>query len=262
MYTLSLADFITGIVLLSTWLKDRSYICKISGFVLSLSPAVSSLSIFWIAVDKFCLIHYPFKYNSICPKTAAPIIVPGYSAIACALLLWISVKDGALFGNIHFDPLYGICLINFQNRNKVVSVVITALAGMGLPVIVLTALYLKMALTAYKQARRINGMVKSVQRESSSSADQRATLVNEWKGFALFAVVSGAFFLAWLPFWTTKMLHLFTYMKTPPTVYIASGLLTISNSWWNPVIYTFGNRAFRKNLIKLFKCKGKKVNLT
>lgn len=253
MFLLSVTDFTTGFLLLISTvmttffsLESDMIFCILSGFLLALSPFLSGVCLFNIAMDKFVSIHYPFRYHKF---SKVPHIYAFQSLVGgTAVLLWVSHVDGKMFQNIPYVPLYGICLINFRNRKKTVSIMVAALSGMGVQLVGITFMYLRIAVTAWQQGTRINKMVATVNANESQ-------LVKEWKGFVLFTVVTMAFYLTWVPFWASQFIILLTDVEFPSVIYFIGGSLTTSNSYWNPIIYTLGNEAFRAQVKRLFKIK-------
>ncbi|PIK46381.1 putative beta-3 adrenergic receptor-like [Apostichopus japonicus] len=255
--SLAIADMTTGLMILTCLvslhfklLSTDNSLCKLTGFLFSLAPAVSSYSLVWIAIDKFCLIQYPFKYDRLFKEFVPPLFLSINLLCTIPLISWISYGNGQLFTNIIYQPHFKICLVDFTNPEKAAAIFIAGFFGMGIPLVITSCLYLKLSMTAHEQARRINNMIFTVNHAHGDNSSQQAA--NPWRGVIFSFIVIGAFFFAWSPFWITQIIHLSSDNRVSRNLDFLFGYLTISNSWWNVVIYTFGSKDFRKEVKKLF----------
>ncbi len=92
--------------------------------------------------------------------------------------------------------------------------------------------------------------------QASISDKATAKQQKNFKAIFTLVIIVGAFYVAWIPFIVEHLIKAFhgSLENVPQWTEITMLFTTISNSFWNPLIYLGTNQVFRKAGLQLFSC--------
>ncbi|XP_071508722.1 glucose-dependent insulinotropic receptor-like [Diadema antillarum] len=253
-YTLNLAvsDIFVGIMCL---LHVAMYFAKVTSvtwclwetmmYIASCNMSISS--IICIAFDRYLAVTRPILYST------RIRLQTGYAKVVVALIWSFSLLYGCLplFGwRIHnFTPCRHCWFVNVLPKSFVITLFATQFV---LPMLIILYLYGSMLSVSFHQANQIADLAESVQSSPRRHSHHRALIT--------LTLIVGCFFLTWAPFFVTLFTHLITgTARIRLIVHTYLFLLAISNSWFNPLVYAYWNREFRKIFSNWFIRDGRKL---
>ena len=261
--SLALADLLTAITIPLQFLFCSHYLLEyfiISPYVcVALKAAqvfvynVSILTMVLIAIDRYRLIHNPLqsKHKRLSPKYTLPIIyvLSMLNALTCVF----SMKIFDYFRSA--NTLIG-CRILFPHVLPIPDVILrrirVGLLFIGfyiIPLLITIPLYVLSIRTIYKRPR----IGQSSQIQSTES---------KYRSIKILIIMLLIFVLSWVPFHVLNIYDLYfpdeyhTFSKSEnhlcdaSTFYMALYWIAISSCCYNPFIYSWFNKTFRKYLTK------------
>ncbi len=230
--------------------NDSEIFCVINKFLQILSFYVSSLTFTAIAIDRFIVIHFPFKRS--------PLFFIKIIWIICISFVTLTaVSIPVLTYNWSFDanPII-TCRVLFKFGNPVivhVRVLGILLTQYILPVLISLILYAKIIHTIWK--RNVGEMTEM---------QKNHNLIVKWRTIKMLIILFLVFTICWFP---VNMIRLVMYYFNPlkskgcqiMTLYLIFYWLGISSCSYNPFIFWWLNKEFRtgtKTLLSFitFKC--------
>jgi len=223
---------------------------------------ISILHLCCLSVDRYIAIQKPFRYQ---------FIVTRRRVITILLLIWLSVTVILNIPLADFQfraDTYG-CASPMSMNDHSSSPYIFFLVGLFLiiPFAIICFSNAIVFKTAFKQARQLSRVEKSLRESSADVCDEDETqqtkstethaLKREIKSARTFALVVGLFLLCYTPFYTTG-----TYRKVAGPGKVSSSVMLVTtwiafaNSFCNPIVYGLRYSPFRK-AFKTLCCWGK-----
>ncbi|XP_048841716.1 trace amine-associated receptor 1-like [Brienomyrus brachyistius] len=253
--SLATADLLLGVVVMppsmvrsveTCWYFGNAF-CRIhSSTDFTLSHA-SILHLTLISIERYYAVCQPFQYSSrISTSTIVPLIIISWT-VSSFFGFGMIFQDGNIWGIENFSGnnyCEGGC---FALQGKMANSISPALAFYVLALVIL-ALYLKIFHVARKQASSIQsrGCVNAY-------AGNESTLIRklERKATKTLGIVVGVFLSCWMPYFLCNTVNVLFGYETPVLLEVF-GWIGYSNSGWNPVIYGFFYKWFRKPLVSAF----------
>ncbi|XP_028296156.1 trace amine-associated receptor 4-like [Gouania willdenowi] len=230
--SLAVADLLIGALVLpfstilsvSTCWPLRGLLCVVrSIFDLSLC-FTSILNLCFISVDRYYVVCQPLVYRTkITARVTAAMIAVSW-AIPMFLATVVSVSGMRLQSSVNRCNL-------FQNSKPTI---IGAISTSSLPAILISSLYFKIFLVAQKQARSIQTIFKS----EDSNMEKKATKT--------LAIVVGIYLMCWSPYFLCVSFYPLSSGGIPILFIEAFKWLGWSNSMFNPFVYAFFYKWFRR----------------
>lgn len=211
--------------------------CAFCLYCIILSAGVSNFSLLAVTIDRYLAIIHPFTYAvKVTHKRAGIGIV----------LLWIYILGASLT----MIPVYGIdieeyykmscSLLNLIPKWYFFGIIIP---HMLIPNIISKILYCKILYVARRQANIIYNENRHIMGQNAVKKEHKAT-----KTMAIILVL---FFLCWAPY---LILHIVIHSigrSSPEVLFDAleiAKILSLSNSFINPLIYAWRNQDFRHGI--------------
>lgn len=261
---LSLSDLMSGLSLipsipasfLNRW-PFRIEICFFCSYMLLTSLGISNALIFFLAVDCYIAVKYPFKYPSWVTKRR--------TITQCLLMVaFMYLVTTVEFYVVSCDPSFdlrlyrgvGMCLMDFERRSMVTYVVFVYSIMMFPTAFLVLGMQASVAHTARIQARRIGDL--QVRFDATRVVDnampqrlRQKRQANELKGVYVCLVVSICFFAGWLPT-AGFQIYLFLSRKTGNNIYPFAWLST-AQCWINTLAYMIIKKNYRQTLKSLLE---------
>ncbi len=253
--SLAIADLVVGILTLPTFslvhYMEIGYhikeVCMLS-YILSHCPTgVSSLTLLIISIERFIVIHYPFKHR----RLFTPQVT-----ICIAVLVWIYVwicLPALMFTNNKW--VQGITMCNFADVSS--STYRNTLLGHMVGVLLITTiLHSSVGYTAWKSRRRIAKQMNVIRVEMKIQRDAKIA--------RMLATVLGIFYICWIPYlFTLPLASLHRGGQDPLWLHVweqVGGIIVICNSFLNPLVYAWQNKTFRRAFQKILLLKAQRIN--
>ena len=253
--SLAAADLVIGIVTIPTFSVvhhariglETEYASCLSSYILSHCPTgVSLLTLLLIAIERWVAIHMPFLYPRVFKWKWT--IVAAVSVWAYIWLLGILL----MFRNNRWRPGLGDC--NFADVASHDYMLMLAVHMLGVFVIT-TVLHLSVAATACRAHRAIIRQTRSV-------GGDIGMLEKDARVARMLLLVLGVFYLCWVPYFLTLPFALRVKGHDPLWLHIweqLGGVIVLSNSCFNPLIYARRDANFRSAFRKLLGLNGVQV---
>lgn len=254
--SLAISDFLVGSVALPLWiyvsargwskLPDSVYTFYICFDIFS--ALASTFHLTAVSVERFIAISKPFYYKTIPIKTYFVWV-----CVAWSLAFLFAALHPRVVLNLFEDPSDKLHLIY-----KHIHSVILFTCGYLAPIILITTVNIRIFKIAKKLIRSSARPSQANIEENMTSFTQRR-LPKERKTAITLVMITGLFFVAWMPFFIVNMLSLFC-LKTCLKFKRRSDLFILveftkwfhySNSAINAVIYAFRDLEMRRTFISL-----------
>lgn len=249
MQSLALADLGIGLVLnvMSTAAAAAGHwpfsinMCGFYGVSLVFLEPASLLTLVIISAERYIAVMRPFQYQELLTVTRARVIV----VIAWISALIFALLYGPLLGRVpvYYGP-FNMCFydpvdpteLDFWGISSVCIFVI-------LPFFLIVTIYTQLYFVARKHARQIA-------RQQGGAGGAGA---NESRGTITFLIITAGFAIAWTPFATTVLYGNFALKRPSPYLGFICLMMFQCNSWMNVIVYSWRNRSFREQLVKLWR---------
>ncbi|XP_011692495.1 PREDICTED: tachykinin-like peptides receptor 99D [Wasmannia auropunctata] len=231
------------------WLFAGTFYCKISEFIAVLTIFVSVFTLMAISIDRYMAIIYPLKPRRGKKMTLCVAIVIWIIGIILSLpMLFYRSSDAVKFRN----GVRNVCSSiwpgktnnehsYYENLYNVMSMILTYF----LPIIFMTCTYTRVGLNLWGS-----------QSIGEATAQQLEKIQSKRKVVKMMIVVVVMFTVCWLPIHTFFIAYYYLpEIKTKPYVYelyLIAYWLAMSNSMYNPIIYCWMNKYFRRGFVKFF----------
>lgn len=214
--------------------------CKLDVFFLHVFCGSSIVIMSTLTLVKFCTIAAPFKYS----------FLEKYGKFVCILIVIyiISLSFEILIRNVvEYDQSSRICQYIYQFN---VSSIIICFTALIFPLCVTIISDIGLFLITKRHASRIIALNVS----SIGSLPKERTAAHHWKTIKTILVMHLGFLISWSPYLlSVVVLRIITKQLFRPIHYFST-LLALSNSFWNPIIYLFTVKEFKKRVtVMLYK---------
>ncbi|XP_071948485.1 octopamine receptor beta-1R-like [Antedon mediterranea] len=251
--SLAFADLFVGLLndlfsiipgIISSWPYGDG-LCMVIGLSGSIFCGVSLLSLLSVSVDRYIAISKPLHYILLVTKKRALFAVAFIWIFTFILVTLSSILKGKQ--SVFYNPNLCTCMVAWGDVKFKTFNIITLFAFIMVPGLLMILLYIRLFFISRKHIRKIE--------ELTVSSNNGIPIVSkkEWKAIKTLFIVTGAFNIAWLPF-----LIVHSYMAITNNTVNDGALffilwLALSNSWWNSLIYSATNRAYRKCALQVMK---------
>uniref|UniRef100_A0A4W6BM10 G-protein coupled receptors family 1 profile domain-containing protein n=1 Tax=Lates calcarifer TaxID=8187 RepID=A0A4W6BM10_LATCA len=231
--SLAVADLLVGVVVLpfSMILSVGSYwqledlLCKVRGSFDIFLCTSSILNLCFISVDRYYAVCQPLRYR----------IKINVRVVVIMILVSWTVSAVIGIGVTILGPKQGQCNRRCALFQTTSSTIMGAVFSFYLPAIIMFAIYLKILMVAWRQARSIQNTTKTGATVSKMERKATKTL----------AIVMGGFLICWTPFCLSMIIHPLSNDTIPVPVIETFKWLGWSNSVLNPCLYAFFYSWFR-----------------
>ena len=244
--SLSVADFLVGLVIDPAWIAIRCLIqppethilFNVTDILWIHTTAATTFNLCCVSVDRFIAVRFPFRYQEILTKKAC------YTVIGLVWFISLSLPFSFLVLK-HNSPE------NFDILWLSLAVIIFVL-----PTAVVTFCYFWISKAATRQSRRF----KTRSPQASDKKTPARALGQNYKAVKTIGIVLGVFILSWLPSLVVSFVHYFTgddkclYSKVLFAVWPWIEAIAFTSSAINPWISYFRNRQFREVSHRTFRC--------
>ncbi|XP_038071833.1 histamine H2 receptor-like [Patiria miniata] len=253
MTSLSVADLTMGVLICapstisaaaSRWLLG-SVSCLVTAHLNFYLVAMSVLSLLMVSVDRYLAITRPLRYQTLLTSYRAKIVVA---------VVWLSALITSLvilfLGGLHvcYDAMLNICIpitapgksMNLQTLTCFVVVILVSYLST-------IAIYVRLYRIARNHANRIHDV------SDQFNPDNRFHRHPNSKATVTFAIVAIAFGVAYIPMIAIAVDFFISNKGCPLLLCGLASVCTLSNSWWNVVIYSIRTASFRQSLKSLFR---------
>lgn len=239
--SLALSDFLVGVISLPLWICISSlgigggnafYVFFISFDIFSALTSVLHLCI--VSIERFLAVCWPFHHQRLSSRvyTATAVFCWGFSAV--------------------FASLYPVQLrFNF----KKIYVPVTFTLGFLIPLVIIASMYIGI----FKIAKALTRKLPRPSMVSSEPADlgrNKLQICKERKTAITLTIITGLFFIAWLPFFILNLTAAFCLPCLPRysiLMWVIDSVkwMHYSNSAVNPFVYAFRDSEMRKTFVRL-----------
>ena len=226
---------------------QRSYICKIAGFMSVLSSEASVIFMTVISVDRFLSIVLPFNRLNLTPKSSKITVMCVWTLVFVLSILPVLVKS--YFG----DEFYGrssVCLALPLTTEKLAGWHYSVMLFLGINLVSFLMIFICYAAIYVV----VKTSAKRIQRTGKDQANQIEFAVR-------MAFLVGTDFICWMPIILMGFLSLFGAVEVPGIVYVWIAVFVLPiNSSLNPYLFTILTRELSKRQRRSPKA-SKAVNL-
>lgn len=230
--SLSVADFVCGVLvvplsvypaLVHEWIYG-AVVCRIVGYIESITWVVSAYTLMWISVDRYVAIRKPLRYDTVQTKTRCQCWMAFTwisSAMMCSPPL-IDINNEAVFDEETF-----ICMLNWDGMIAYSVTLMFLVLGPSLITIFYTYGY------TFIIMRRLRQGILTHDKEYVTALSEALAAPNHTMAIVLIIT----FWLAWLPFMCVKGYELFSGTKLNiPHLHFLIIWIGFSHSAWKAFI--------------------------
>ncbi|XP_061098896.1 trace amine-associated receptor 1-like [Conger conger] len=244
--SLAVVDFLLGVVIMppsmvrtieTCWYFGDVF-CKIHSSTDVMLCTASILNLSFISIDRYYAVCQPLHYQTkITTYTTVIMITVSWSVSACVgfgmvfLELNILGIEDFYYNNV---ACIGGCIL-FQTQ---ASSSMSSILSFYIPGFIMLVIYQKIFHVAQKQARSIHSIACNNIHSENSKMERKATKT--------LAIVMGVFLSCWLPFFVCNIIDPVINYSVPPLLFDTFVWIGYFNSTFNPIVYAFFYRWFRK----------------
>lgn len=236
--SLALSDFLVGAISLPMWIYISSINSPIAGFqmtvylTLDIFSSMASIShLMAISLERFFAISKPFLYHCL----------QGRQYNCALIIVWLYGAFVAVFFPV--QKQFGL---------KKMYATAVFFGGFALPLSIISSMYIGTFIIAKR-------LIKSPPPKpfGEQGNNERKQIQKEYKIALTFFIITGLFFLLWLPQFTTTIAAAFGMLRLPlvevSRIVTAAKFLHYLNSALNPFIYAYRDAEIRHTFKKLLK---------
>ena len=239
--SLSVADFLVGLVVNPTWIVIRCLIQAHIDVTLVLwihTTAATTFNLCCVSVDRFIAIRFPFRYQDIMTKKRC------YTAI---LLVWL-VSLGL--------PFLAISVVDEEPNIVARLFLFLAFISFVVPLFVVSFCYICIFKTARKQYRRM--LVGA--NPSNYDENIKVNTMQNFKAVKTVGFVLGVCIITWMPSLVLLLVHCYynianQHCEDNKLLFVLwpwAEAIAFTSSAINPWIYYFRNKEFRQAFRRTF----------
>ncbi|XP_071793490.1 neuropeptide F receptor-like [Asterias amurensis] len=220
--------------------------CRIYSMITACMVFVSSLTFTAVAIDRFCLVVYPFLRPIDKVKCIVAIVIIWIIAIAMTLPIALQsyIIDLAEIYNTTTHTIVCIEIWDYLENRKKYTIALFVVQ-FAYPLLLVSIAHASIAI---KLMRNVKPGARS--RDNDAMENRRRRRTNRM----LSAVVT-VFAVSWLPFNVVSLIQELGE-GDPPSHFTGAAvyLLAVSSTWLNPLLYAWLNDNFRKEFHRMMPC--------
>ncbi|XP_078370469.1 beta-2 adrenergic receptor-like [Oculina patagonica] len=235
--SLSVADFLVGLVVDPTWMATRCLIQppethtmnKVLDMLWIHTTAATVFNLCCVSVDRFIAIRFPFRYQDIITKKRCYTVI---------IMVWLISL---------FLPL-PVIFVDVENLWLILSIL-----TFFIPISLVTFCYVWIFKAARKQATTIRR-----QNQPTDNISEPPRAIQNYKAIKTIGFVLGAFIVSWMPCLVVSVVHQFASNdecadhKLYSVMWPWIEAIAFTSSAINPWIYYFRNSEFRQAFRRRF----------
>ncbi len=193
------------------------------------------------------------------------VFTPFNTIIMCVVVtiipLVVAILPAVGIGQYGYNPILGVCTLGLSDENWIISVTLFAGYTMAVEFFIMMSYTLILIKVIISRNRLQNFRIHPTSSDGNSShpsardrqiaEDKRRSLNRQVRVAINLFIVFLFFFLTWMPI--TLMSLIDTTLSIPLPVWRMVTTLAASSSTFNPCIYAWRNKQFRKAYKKIFK---------
>ena len=254
---LACADFLMGAVYpvynvinysqMGEDLRDNILLCALSLYFIMVSVTVSQLTLLAVSVDRYVAIIHPLSYYYFISQKKTNIAIAtiwGYSIFICTTILIVYDKGHEWFYDRHCS------LLNQLPAWYYFGIILPHMTVIS---IITKVLFWNILRVANEQSQQMHN-----ERVQGARIIRATLMKRERKANKMRALVVGIFVLCWLPYVSLQfIIHAFgpVFDMWLYNLLEVTKVLSLSNSFMNPIIYFWKNKDFRQALAACTGCK-------
>ena len=240
---------IIAVLLTGRWPFNKT-VCDFQGFTLTVFGAFSLLTMTLTAIARYLKVTRPSLHRKIYSKRNICISVTAAFAISSTFPIIVTSKNA-----FSFHPGRFICIFDFDKVGvpMCVSVQVILIITCFGPIVCCH-------IGIFRSVRQHNARL-ATSREAPSREKTPNIHVDDMKVTKLLFAIVVAFAFCWSPLIVIDGMSLWTgHYWMPREVYMTSTYLACYSSSVNPVIYGIFNKQLRRELWKIFRCNGHRMD--
>ncbi|XP_071792125.1 beta-4C adrenergic receptor-like [Asterias amurensis] len=250
--SLALADILVGALAFTSTLPSgydgfpfSDALCRITGSVFAVGLLLSVFFLVNISVDRFVAITIPLRYEALITRKRAFITV----CVAWVAISGISLVTTLLTDVMKYNRATFFCEPSFEDPSFPLSLFIVIMWWIMNGSLIMMMINGHLFRVAHRHSKIIASQgLAAVVESNKRQRQQRWSRVarTDMKALRMCLAVTLAFNCAWIP---TLCLDFYKFIRkenAAPAVEFAVTWLSLSNSWWNFLIYSCLNKQFRR----------------
>ncbi|CAH1782867.1 unnamed protein product [Owenia fusiformis] len=212
-------------------------LCQLASFLLAGAFEKSIYTIALLSLDKYITITQPLFYQR--SVTVRKTVIFLCILWVFSFLCWLPVFTNNI---ADFDTAISICFIN--PLADPVQVIVMVSIVFGTSSIIIGFCNIGILRISWRQKKQIQSLTLTGSKQGNTT---------NMKAFRTILFLVLVFYISWTPFCLEWIIRAFSgFTGTPKALLCTFLLLSMSNSFWNAVIYTATNKPFRESAFAIF----------